>query len=69
MFLMIFVISVASELEKDLPLPSQTFGIDHDPEFSMKGFEEMTLDEVYHIIDGLKTGVASGYDRITCKFV
>jgi hypothetical protein len=68
-FLMIFVISVAYELEKDMPLPSQTIGIDYDPEVSIKGFEEMTLDEVYHILDGLKTGVASGYDRITCKFV
>jgi hypothetical protein len=35
----------------------------------MERFEEMSLDEAYRIIDGLKTGVASGYDRITCKFV
>jgi hypothetical protein len=34
----------------------------------MEGFEEMS-PEAYRIKDGIKTGVASGYDRITCKIV
>jgi hypothetical protein len=52
-----------------MPSPSQAFGIVHDPEVCMEGFEEMSLDEAYRIIDGKNWHDHIGYDKITCKFI